>query len=380
MRNLLQLIIASILFMGCNSNTKEHPNFDELPTSKEIDYTLDLKSKTVKEASKILDLNNLTLLANIEKDTLSNNLFGIKTVKMDPEGNIYFTKKGSESIYVYNNHGKFEYTIGKKGKGPGEFQDLRTFDFNDTFEKLVVLDKFEIDFFKLNSGKYQYDHTIFPKVSMGKDICVLNNYLYYTGFKYEELDTLVNNDKPYNTKKLASGPIHKYDLSQQKTVDHFGPIYHSYSGWWMLDAQLSSMKLACNKKSNTIVGIFNNFGFLYGFESNGSLKWISKLDNYRYATLIEKNIGTENLRYSASPGAIFSPSRETNSKYVVFQLVNTLTDPVQIILDTENGEVFHGGAALPTMFDSKYGNRVVMTYLDAESEEKFSQLRIFKIN
>lgn len=380
MKKILLLILSFSSIISCNNNAKQHPNFNELPTDEEISYSLDLKSDRTISISKILKVENINAVSTITKDTLDVNLFGIRDLKLDPDGNIYFTKAGSPSIFVYSTDGDLQYTIGRQGKGPGELLNAIAFGFNDSFDKLIVLDQNEIEVYSYDKKKFSYDYTIYPKTFMAKDLCILNNTIYHTGFKYEELDSLVNEDKPYNTRILKSGPIHKYDLENNNYVGFFGPTYHSYSGWWLLDAQLSNMKLACNKKTNTIVGVLYNFGYFYAYESDGTLKSISKLDNFKYATLIERNINTPQISYKASAGAKFSPTRITNTEYSVFQIINDSSEPLEIVLNTRNGELLHGGSALPSMFGANNNNYLVKINLDLETVDRSTNIELFKLN
>jgi len=371
------IFIALILVLVSCSKENSHPNFEQLPQANEVDFLLNLNQDSDKTTYELLDLQKGKNYKSVSKDNLDLDLFGIRNLLVDPMGNIYFTQTENLSIYVYDKNGNYKYSIGRSGNGPGEFENISTFAFNKSYDKLFVLDNSEIEVYLYDRGYFIYNYTISPKIYRMKDLCVLNNTLYLSGFKYEELDTLSNSDKPYNSSKLISGPINGYDISKDKTIVDFGSVYNSYSGWWVLDTQLSSMKLICNEKSNTIVGILENFGYLYGYKPDGELKWVSKLEDFKYATLIERNINTPQLSYSASAGAKFSTSRLTNSNYSVIHLLNKNKYPVELIINTQNGELIHGGLIDSVMFGAFNGSMSVDIKIDWDDVNSASELLLY---
>jgi len=379
MNRFILLVLFSYLIISCKKSSYEHPNFDELPMESEVAYSLDLESKDTVSVYKFLEIDYRKYFSSIVKDTSDVDLFGVQNLKIDTAGNIYFSRTGFNSIFVHDKNGFFTYAIGAEGRGPGEFNNLISFDFDDNFSRLIALDQTEIEVFSNQKGIFQFDFNIPLKVFNPKDLCVMGDTIFYTGFKYEEQDSLETAGKPYNNRILTSGPIHAYDLEQEKELHSFGPLYRSYSKWWLLDAQLSDIRLACNETTNTIVGLLHNFGYFYGYKANGGLKWISKLENFKYATLIEQHINTPQIRYSASPGGRFSPFRNTNSGFTVFQLANNVPYPHEIILNTANGELTHAGSALPEMFGAKLKKYILTIHLDVNSADGDAQIKVFNI-
>lgn len=66
----------------------------------------------------------------------------------DKKGRIYISDKGISQIKVYNKKGKFLYEFGKKGKGPGEFQEITTLSIKN--DQLIIFDKYNQRFTKLS--------------------------------------------------------------------------------------------------------------------------------------------------------------------------------------------------------------------------------------
>lgn len=361
--------------LGCDQNS--HPNFEQLPKESDINFVLDLRTKADSPALSILNVVIEEPKFIIDKDSSGLELYEIMNLKIDSRDFIYFNQVGKQTINVFNNLGEFEYTIGREGRGPGEFRKINTFEFNKSKDTLYVQEDDEIEVFSFESNSFKYAYTIPMNVYRMNDICLLNNTLYYSGFSLKDLEAPKSSDQPYNIIELTSLPINQYDLKVEKSVNSFGPLYKSYSGWWLLDAQLSNLKLHCNSESNTIVGIQENFGYFYGFSIEGEMKWISKLDNFKYATLVEKNINTPNITYSARSGAQISNERETASKFVVFQIMNDADNPIEVIINTENGEIF-GGRASKSLFSAKNINLIAEVYVDWESLEKNNIIRVYE--
>lgn len=61
-----------------------------------------------------------------------------RDIDVDNSSNIYVADEGSMSIKVFNQTGKFIKTIGRRGRGPGEFLSLRALNINSDGELLVV--------------------------------------------------------------------------------------------------------------------------------------------------------------------------------------------------------------------------------------------------
>ena len=61
----------------------------------------------------------------------------ISDLDLDSDGNIYVFDEGEQNIKKFSKYGEYINTIGKKGKGPGEFDTANLFEF-DNNDKLIV--------------------------------------------------------------------------------------------------------------------------------------------------------------------------------------------------------------------------------------------------
>lgn len=80
-------------------------------------------------------------------------IFGwIAQVELDNENNIYLMDTKRYKILSFDNRGKFRFSFGKKGVGPGEFRYLMDF-FVGEKDKIYVLDEYVIHILDIK-GKY----------------------------------------------------------------------------------------------------------------------------------------------------------------------------------------------------------------------------------
>ncbi len=376
---LLVFFLLTGFILGCSPNKKKHPNFDQLPAADQVDHTLSLTDSSVSSPERIYDSEDLQQLATITKDSAGTPLYELQEVKIDPGGKVYLTRSNSKAISVFNKEGEFLYTIGRKGKGPGEFLEIKTFEFNSSYTKLYVLERNEIEIFEREGDRFSHVDFFRHKLMFVKDICLLNNDLYISGFKHKKVDSLATEEKPYKAIQLTAGPIQRYDLRANKYISDFGPYYESYSGMYMLDAQLSGMMLSCNESTDTIVGLYDNFAYFFGFTPDGEQKWISRIKDFEYPHLVETKLNTSNPQFKAGPGYLFHPFRETNSKYAISQIHNTQPDmePQSVILNTETGEIFRAGSTLKHQIVDK--NQSMVVSITTDTTEKSSAVKIQKI-
>jgi hypothetical protein len=89
----------------------------------------------------------------------------IRKLSVDPEGNFWVLDSRAYRINKYSKSGKFIWSIGEKGQGPGEF--LRPFDFFIGKENIFVVDPMarKLDVFSKN-GSFKY----FYKIEDGRSV------------------------------------------------------------------------------------------------------------------------------------------------------------------------------------------------------------------
>ena len=137
------MINCFFLIIGC-SNNKEH----RTSKSKTIHFDVSnwetdkiVPKKIIKKINFIpLETNDQCLLSGISKIIAHDNKWFI----MD--------SGFARMIYVFNKKGKYLYSIGNYGRGPGEFIRLADFTINKAEEKLLILDNWKVITYDCNNG------------------------------------------------------------------------------------------------------------------------------------------------------------------------------------------------------------------------------------
>ncbi len=370
LKNFFKLFVLSLVFFGClgNSEKKIHPSLQKLSKFEPIDFFLDISAESeVKDL--LASLNDSSIKAKIRSkktDSLYTQIFGVKELEVDDFGNIYLTKDQLNSILVYNSMGEFIYKIGRGGSGPGEFLEIRTFEFNSDFSTLYVLDRNEIEIFKMSKkNKFEPDKTLIHNLSMSHDLCTLNDRLFVQGFKYVATDSNSLKKGVFSHVKTTKS-VHEIDINTQEINNSFGQLYTSYSGAPPLDAMLSSTFLSCNEDTDTIVTALKHFAYFFGYGSSGELKWTSKIENFKYPAIEELDIKspTVGIRFGSGGGEIFNfllPIQEYRNGFSIVQFGTQLTNqslkefiknkdasetetdikPNTVLINTSNGELMY---------------------------------------
>lgn len=356
------LIIFFSLLNCSKKGQNKHPDPNKLPGKEIIANFVDLNAPGKQKppfSFKKSDLKKLYKLSQTN-DNFDESLINIKKVLIDKTGSSYLTNNHTNSIYVFNNLGQFIYKIGRSGSGPGEFNQIKTFDFTSDFKMLFVLDQNEVEIFSLENERYVPYKTIFHGLSFSNDLCLLGNTLFLQGFKIEKSDSS-EQKKSFFSNVSISKPLHEYDYFNENIISSFGFLYESFSGSPVIDAMLSDQFIACNNTNNTITTSLKNFGYFFGYNGEGERKWISKIDNFRPNGIEELNINSPNagIRFNSEKDYYHSlmPFGQTNTEYLIMQMSsipgksfektnlesinNTQIRPHTFFLNTSNGQIIY---------------------------------------
>lgn len=324
---LLSLVVA------CNFQDRSslHPNPSRLPSDNLVNFTIDLEEDRIDFFQELVyDFKNPNKQKIGDDSLLSNNYYGVLPYQfdIDKDGNIYIVQWATSSINVYDSTGVFKYSIGKPGRGPGEFLKISSFDFNEDYSKLYVLDWPEVEVFKVSNNRYEYETSFIHNLLYSNDICILDENIFISGYKTSTDDTLSLNS--YKS-------INKYDLNTFSFHSSFGFEYLPNQNQLNYKRIMSSTFIACNKETNTIVGQLKYFPYMFGYDLYGKTKWVSRITNYVSTEFIEKNepslaLGTNDDIYNN-----FFHFRNTDlGKYELIQIGHLL--PSSYISSMLNGE------------------------------------------
>lgn len=384
--NYLLKINLLVILLSCD-NVKQsynHPIESKLKAFGYLNYSLNIQSDsdffTDSLMIKFSDTTNAKKIKSNEKDSVYKQIYNIKHARIDPNKNIYVQKNRSNYISVYDKEGKFLYLIGRNGNGPGEFTNLTTFEFNENYSKIFALDGLQIEVFerKLNN-KFVYIYTVNHKLNMTKDLCLLNGKLYVYGFKYTKNDSSFQKTG-FFPNITSSSPIHEIHPTKGEILNSFGTLYKSVSGAPPLDAILSNGNIECIDESEILVHSLNNFGFFFGYKFSGEHIWTSNINDFKFNTLVEKNINSPNPGIGFNNNDSFNillPIHLFKNDLLITQIISsrqfqTLKQfkqidssnndifPTTVLIDSKTGHLFHTNTFYGRYMDSSKKNHIVL--------------------
>lgn len=398
------IIILFIPLIGCKQKSLEisHPVLELFPDESEVNFTIELQGSDLGKTSEFLNPVDLPVYSQISGDSTSKEEYYYfswppNRIDVDPGNNIYIVQNHSNKVNVYDINGLFLYSIGREGRGPGEFIQINTFDFSDDYQKLYVLDLFKVEVFVRKEGIFEPHNTILLDIQGATDLCIMNDKMYVSGTKInieelsqiDELSTQKEQLEKVSQVKLSK-PIHRYDAQSGEYEFNFGFLYESPSGIGPLSALLTETMLSCNKARNTVIGVLNYYPFIFGYNAEGQNTWISKISDFRSIETIEKHTpdrGPVLSRYSNSD--IFNrylPIRNTDTGYSILQTIfsypyggnarSKMPDNRvrTILIDSETGELSL------KQYDSFFGvqNNQVMVTVDIDRVSQIASFNIYR--
>ena len=256
---------------NCSTNTKNtviHPteSFQE-----EINSFNNSKAFSTNSEKQIEFIEEVRLQIGKESDLESDNyLYGVKNVVKGLNGDIYVSLPYENKIKVFSEDGSYKFSIGRSGRGPGEFMTLSKIEYNSTFNYLIALDRNEIDIFKIEKDTAIHIKSIFQDIESSTDLCTTKDAIYTNGFKIvaneNEKESNYNNYFDFQ----ASPPIHKYSLDSLKYEKSFGKNYEYSLGYGPFVGKLSKSLVSCSE--NRLVSIYENFPKIIGYDLDKNIE------------------------------------------------------------------------------------------------------------
>ena len=174
------LVFVFLTLAGCKSQESSEATRDrhaEIFDSPVIDAFLSAAPQT------IIDLDEnpvITLLPDMELGHPADSLILAREFWfLIAEDSIFFANDGGE-IYISGLDGVFQRQIGRRGKGPGEYDILENFDFNGTYFFTSESSRIQV-----LSRNFAYVESLPPAAAFRTSFVATNKYL-YTGCNYEE--------------------------------------------------------------------------------------------------------------------------------------------------------------------------------------------------
>lgn len=318
-------VLIFTLFLMCTKNKTleiKHPEENRLPSVNDLSSTASLLEENKEALPFFLFSENISkknyLRTNLEK---KKQFFRVpEKISINVFNEILVLNKSVHKIEVYNGDGIYQYSLGGYGRGPGEFEKIKTFDISQDGDKIYALDAYKVEIFNRQNGIYKYEDTFLHKLNTVYDLCVTEKNIFLSGFSFGKgFEKKIKEVKSFRehmdlmSKVDPNKPILKFGIEDFELKKDFGFIYRSEAGG-PNDGILSQTILSCNNLTKTVVGTLSQSSYSFGYSEEGSLKWISKIDGFVPPITTEKidhNLGHSLTQFDNKTLLnIYYPSRD----------------------------------------------------------------------
>lgn len=354
MRNLLIIVCSFLAAISCkNGNETIHPteNFKEHLNSREntVNFLKQVEAESVHTDS----IEHSISLGELIDPQKEDYMLDIENVVVDNFGRIYASSPSLSTIKVFNRNGDFTLSLGRAGRGPGEFTNLSKIAINSETNLLAALDRNEIEIFKISPDTIEYETTVATGISNSTDICFSKDYLFTNGFKVTESDS-ISTGNAYNS-LTVSKPIHKFSIENFGYLDSFGQRYETSTGFAIFEGQLSKTLISCN--DSTVVGIFENFPLISGYDvDTNELLWESSILNMPMTEFKES--------FRSEPVMGVLPSY--GEKYFYRDIINTDNNNSLLMIGNRYPSNFSSDEELDFMNNDFYLHPIVIDNMNGE--------------
>jgi hypothetical protein len=216
MRNFIYIYMIGLLLLSVACSPKSESGFS-VETKDGIEYAHNSKTPLNQDATVVFE-EDLSIEPVDEKGNIR--IYTPTRFAVDGDGNIFICDYRDSSVKVFDNQGQFVRTIGRKGSGPGEFENVgRVYCLPDG--KLMMLD------FGLRRG------SLFSKdgrfISSHKFLRSGFNMFFFTESFYVREETIVEPDKTPKGYKTTLF-IKAYDYKGEE-VFSYGEFKESQSAY-----------------------------------------------------------------------------------------------------------------------------------------------------
>jgi hypothetical protein len=259
------LVLLQTILSGCTKKTNSEIHPTDTFLNKIESYDLSKSFNTLKihslndsistkyDLGKSNELNNQNLFTSISNIAVSN------------DGIIFTSSSLTNEIIVFDEYGSYLSSIGKSGRGPGEFTRLTKIALHSEKNLLVALDNYEIEIFDISDVlEPKHLKTLNFEIQSSSDVCISENYIFVAGQKIYENP---NPDNIYDS-IFGSKPIHKIRLSDLSYIESFGKTYASSTGYAPFEGILSKTFIECTEQSDNVIAIFSTFPYVTVYDGN----------------------------------------------------------------------------------------------------------------
>lgn len=255
----MYLLILSLLFCySCTSSSERadsiHPTKENLLPDDVIDNYLTETSDT-----KLKDLSSLRLYSEIGDN--DKNLIGkVTTAKLINSSQIVVLDDSKNRLRVFDAQtGKLQASLAREGRGPGEL--IQPSAMEVLGKKIMVSDRvLKLSIYSMEDDSISFSDEIRINYSPNR-ICAIGKFVFVTGIDLKRNYT-----------------IYKYDVETFELLGQFHKTYKSDTP--LVRTMLSNNLISCNSASESVLVVSPYLPYVYSYNTDGKLQWVSKLNKF----------------------------------------------------------------------------------------------------
>jgi len=255
----ISLIVFSLVFCySCKSSGEKaksiHPNKENLLPEDAIDNYL-YESTDVK----LIGLSSLSLYTEIGDN--NEHLIGkVITAKLIDSSQVVVLDDSKNRLRVFDAQtGKLQASLAREGRGPGELTQPSAMEVLG--KKIMVGDRLlKLSFYSMEDDSISFSDEIRINYSPNR-ICGIGNFVFVTGIDLKRNYT-----------------IYKYDVETFELLGQFHETYKSNTP--LVRTMLSNNLISCNSTSESILVVSPYLPYVYSYDTDGKLQWVSKIDEF----------------------------------------------------------------------------------------------------
>jgi len=197
------------------------------------------------------------LVLKIGSDKEHQDFYKLRSFTVDKNGQIYILDAGNSRIQCFSREGKFLFSFGRQGQGPGELSNNASkikilSDGNiyviDNYPRRINVYNLEGEFLFLGKTKFKFSDKTSSSPAYFNDILLLNNTYYLSSLFLEE------NHKPIHISRTLGVVERSFGIFVEPAVDQLQQISRLANPypWRMYYSDLGSTKLVVTNKNEII--------------------------------------------------------------------------------------------------------------------------------
>lgn len=326
------LIVLSFFISSCSNFGQDsdltHPNKENLLPEESIDNYINQNTNTA-----LIDSNSLVLLNSIgtNEGSIEEMLGRIIVSKIIDTSQVVVLDNSQNRLKVFDfQTGKLQASLAREGRGPGEL--VQPTDMEVTGSNIIVSDRLlKLSFYSINNDSITFRDQVNIAYTPNK-ICAIDNFVFVSGIDLKSNYT-----------------IYKYDIS---TLEYLGQFHETYkSDNPLVSMMLSNNLISCNSATESILVVTPYLPYVYSYDTDGNLKWISEIEDF-YPMIATEGIGSNgrsSLNQSLNTDGLTDRHlrflEQNGSNFNVLQIIRT---------EMKNKETI-GGSFLTFEIDTRTG-------------------------